>query len=51
MLRGEFLSGDTVVMDCVNEEIVMKPLVKEALHEYAAQEEVAACFSSTSRRW
>jgi ATP-dependent Clp protease ATP-binding subunit ClpC len=29
LLRGEFLSGDTVVVDCVNEEIVMKPLVKE----------------------
>jgi len=29
LLRGEFLSGDTVVVDCVGEEIVMKPLVKE----------------------
>ena len=29
LLRGEFLAGDTVVVDCVNEEIVMKPLVKE----------------------
>jgi ATP-dependent Clp protease ATP-binding subunit ClpC len=29
LLRGEFLPGDTVVVDCVNEEIVMKPLVKE----------------------
>ena len=29
LLRGEFLSGDTVVVDCVDEEIVMKPLVKE----------------------
>jgi ATP-dependent Clp protease ATP-binding subunit ClpC len=29
LLRGEFLPGDTVVVDCVGEEIVMKPLVKE----------------------
>jgi len=29
LLRGEFLPGDTVVVDCVNDEIVMKPLVKE----------------------
>jgi ATP-dependent Clp protease ATP-binding subunit ClpC len=29
LLRGEFLSGDTVVVDCVEEKIVMKPLVKE----------------------
>jgi len=29
LLRGEFLPGDTVVVDCVKEEIVMKPLVKE----------------------
>jgi ATP-dependent Clp protease ATP-binding subunit ClpC len=29
LLRGEFLSGDTVVVDCVKGEIVMKPLVKE----------------------
>jgi len=29
LLRGEFLSGDTVVVDCVEGEIVMKPLVKE----------------------
>ncbi len=29
LLRGEFLPGDTVVVDCVEEEIVMKPLVKE----------------------
>ena len=31
LLRGEFLPGDTVVVDCVDEEIVMKPLVKEAV--------------------
>ncbi len=29
LLRGEFLPGDTVVVDCVEGEIVMKPLVKE----------------------
>jgi ATP-dependent Clp protease ATP-binding subunit ClpC len=29
LLRGEFLHGDTVVVDCVEDEIVMKPLVKE----------------------
>ena len=29
LLRSEFQSGDTVVVDCVEEEIVMKPLVKE----------------------
>ena len=31
LLRGEFLSGDAVLVDCDGEEIVMKPLVKEAL--------------------
>ena len=30
LLRGEFLPGDTVVVDCVEERIVMRPLVKEA---------------------
>jgi ATP-dependent Clp protease ATP-binding subunit ClpC len=30
LLRGEFLPGDTVVVDCVEEKIVIKPLVKEA---------------------
>ncbi|HEY4712368.1 MAG TPA: AAA family ATPase, partial [Dehalococcoidia bacterium] len=29
LLRGEFLPGDTVVVDCVDEKIVIKPLVKE----------------------
>jgi len=29
LLRGEFLPGDAVVVDCVEDEIVMKPLVKE----------------------
>jgi len=29
LLRGEFLPGDTVLVDCVEEKIVMKPLVKE----------------------
>jgi len=29
LLRGEFLPGDTVLVDCDGEEIVMKPLVKE----------------------
>ncbi|MCD6391645.1 MAG: ATP-dependent Clp protease ATP-binding subunit [Dehalococcoidia bacterium] len=29
LLRGEFLPGDTVVVDCVDEKIIMKPLVKE----------------------
>jgi ATP-dependent Clp protease ATP-binding subunit ClpC len=31
LLRGEFLSGDTVVVDCVEDKIVMEPLVKEAV--------------------
>ncbi len=30
LLRGEFLSGDTVVVDCVDDSIVIKPLVTEA---------------------
>ncbi len=29
LLRGEFLPGDAVVVDCVEDKIVMKPLVKE----------------------
>jgi ATP-dependent Clp protease ATP-binding subunit ClpC len=29
LLRGEFLPGDTVVVDCVEGKIIMKPLVKE----------------------
>jgi ATP-dependent Clp protease ATP-binding subunit ClpC len=29
LLRGEFLPGDTVVVDCVDDTIVMRPLVKE----------------------
>ena len=29
LLRGEFLPGDSVVVDCVDEKIVMRPLVKE----------------------
>lgn len=29
LLRGEFLPGDTVVIDCVEEKLVMRPLVKE----------------------
>ncbi|NWF77770.1 MAG: ATP-dependent Clp protease ATP-binding subunit [Chloroflexi bacterium] len=29
LLRGDFLPGDTVVVDCVEDKIVMKPLVKE----------------------
>jgi len=29
LLRGEFLPGDTVVVDCVEGKIVMRPLVKE----------------------
>ncbi|MFC1911060.1 ATP-dependent Clp protease ATP-binding subunit [Chloroflexota bacterium] len=31
LLRGEFLAGDTVVVDCAGEEIVMRPLVKESV--------------------
>ena len=31
LLRGEFLSGDTVIVDCEGEEIVMKSLVKETV--------------------
>jgi ATP-dependent Clp protease ATP-binding subunit ClpC len=31
LLRGEFMPGETVVVDCVEEKIVMKPLVKEAV--------------------
>ncbi len=30
LLRGEFLAGDTVLVDCVDEKIVIKPLVREA---------------------
>ncbi len=30
LLRGEFVPGDTVVVDCVDEGIVIKPLVTEA---------------------
>ena len=29
LLRGEFLPGDTVVVDCAEEKIIIKPLVKE----------------------
>ena len=29
LLRGDFLPGDTVVVDCVEDKIVVKPLVKE----------------------
>ena len=32
MLQGNFSSGDSVVIDTDNENIVIKPLVKEALH-------------------
>jgi ATP-dependent Clp protease ATP-binding subunit ClpC len=31
LLRGEFLPGDTVVVDCVEDKIVMRPLVKEVI--------------------
>ncbi len=31
LLRGEFLPGDTVIVDCVDEKIVIKPLVKETV--------------------
>jgi len=31
LLRGEFLPGDTVVVDCVDEKIIMRPLVKGAV--------------------
>jgi ATP-dependent Clp protease ATP-binding subunit ClpC len=31
LLRGEFLPGDTVVVDCVEEKIVMRPMVKETV--------------------
>jgi hypothetical protein len=31
LLRGEFLPGDTVFVDCVEEEIVIRPLVKETV--------------------
>lgn len=30
LLRGEFLSGDTVMVDCSEGKIVMKSLIKEA---------------------
>ncbi|MFU8795802.1 MAG: ATP-dependent Clp protease ATP-binding subunit [Dehalococcoidia bacterium] len=30
LLRGEFLPGDTVMVDCVDDSIVIKPLVREA---------------------
>jgi ATP-dependent Clp protease ATP-binding subunit ClpC len=29
LLRGEFLPGDSVVVDCIDEKIVVRPLVKE----------------------
>jgi ATP-dependent Clp protease ATP-binding subunit ClpC len=31
LLRGEFLPGDTVVVDCAEEKIVMHPMVKETV--------------------
>ena len=31
LLRGEFVPGDTVDVDCVEEKIVMRQLVKEAV--------------------
>jgi ATP-dependent Clp protease ATP-binding subunit ClpC len=31
LLRGEFLPGDTVNVDCVEDKIVMEPLVKDAV--------------------
>jgi len=31
LLRGEFLPGDTMVVDCVEDKIVMEPLVKDAV--------------------
>jgi ATP-dependent Clp protease ATP-binding subunit ClpC len=31
LLRGEFLPGDTVIVDCVDEKIAMRPLIKDAV--------------------
>jgi len=31
ILRGEFLSGDTVEIDCEDDRLVMRPLVREAV--------------------
>jgi len=31
LLRGEFLPGDTVIVDCVEDKITMKPLIKDAV--------------------
>ena len=31
LLRGEFLPGDTVIVDCVEEKIAMRPLIKDAV--------------------
>jgi ATP-dependent Clp protease ATP-binding subunit ClpC len=31
LLRGEFLPGDTVIVDCVDDKIAMRPLVKDAV--------------------
>jgi len=31
LLRGEFLPGDTVIVDCVDDKILIKPLVKETV--------------------
>jgi len=31
LLRGEFLQGDTVIVDCVDDKILIKPLVKETI--------------------
>jgi ATP-dependent Clp protease ATP-binding subunit ClpC len=31
LLRGEFLPGDTVIVDCVEDKIAMRPLIKDAV--------------------
>jgi ATP-dependent Clp protease ATP-binding subunit ClpC len=31
LLRGEFLPGDTVIVDCIEDKIAIKPLIKDAV--------------------
>jgi len=31
LLRGEFLPGDTVIVDCIDDKIAIKPLIKDAV--------------------
>jgi len=31
LLRGEFLPGDTVIVDCIEDKIAMRPLIRDAV--------------------